>query len=198
VLVVPATCPPEYVAGYLGPYRLLRADLAVVTMGSSPVPGSENLSHLTAHLRRALGDARVLVTDFIPMPLADVRGRDAFFATTAPNAVAARQVAHLEEAHGVRVVAWSARLADRAGLAEDLETAPDYDVLLTELKAAAVDVAGRHAVARGAEVVFVDNRVAAFEGATDPEVAFADVIGLSIARGATRDAPATGNERNEG
>src|SRR5207247_1343589 len=118
VLVVPATCPVEYVAGYLGPYRLLRADLAVVTMARSPVHGSENLSHLTAHLRRALGDTRVLVTDFIPVPLADVRGREAFFATTAPSAVAVTQAAHLERAHGVRVVAWSARLADRAGLLE--------------------------------------------------------------------------------
>ena len=44
VLVVPATCPPEYLSGYLGPYRLLRADLAVVTMSASPAPGSENLS----------------------------------------------------------------------------------------------------------------------------------------------------------
>jgi len=196
VLVVPATCPLEYVAGYLGPYRLLRADLAVVTMAASPVPGSENLSHLTAHLRRALGDARVLVTDFIPVPLADVRGRDAFFATTASSAVAARQVAHLEQAHGVRVVASSARLADRAGLAEDLEAAPRYDVLLTELKAAAVDIASRHAVARGAEVVFVDNRVMVVEGATEPEGAFADVIELAVARGTTRGGPPIG--RNEG
>ena len=195
VLVVPATCPVEYVAGYLGPYRLLRADLAVVTMASSPVPGSENLSHLTAHLRRALGDARVLVTDFIPMPLADVRGRDAFFATTAPRAVAARQAAHLEAAHGVRVAAWSARLADRAGLAEDLEAAPDHDVLLTELKAAAVDVAARHAVARGVEVVFVDNRVVTSEGATEPGAALEDAIGLAIARGTTRNgSPGKGNK----
>ena len=194
VLVVPATCPVEYVAGYLGPYRLLRADLAVVTMARSPVPGSENLSHLTAHLRRALGDARVLVTDFIPMPLADVRGRDAFFATTAPLAVAAGQAAHLEAANGVRVVAWSARLADRAGLAEDLEAAPDHDVLLTELKAAAVDVAARHAVARGVEVVFVDNRAVTLDGAADADAAFEDAIGLAIARGTTRhEAPAGGN-----
>jgi cyclic 2,3-diphosphoglycerate synthetase len=195
VLVVPATCPPEYVAGYLGPYRLLRADLAVVTMASSPVPGSENLSHLTAHLRRALGDARVLVTDFIPMPLADVRGRDAFFATTAPSAIAARHAGTLEQAHGVRVVAWSARLADRAGLAEDLEAAPDHDVLLTELKAAAVDVAARHAVARGVEVVFVDNRAVTFEGATEPEAALEDVIELAIARGTTRGEAPAGNRR---
>jgi cyclic 2,3-diphosphoglycerate synthetase len=193
VLVVPATCPVEYVAGYLGPYRLLRADLAVVTMGSSPVPGSENLSHLTAHLRRALGDARVLVTDFIPVPLADVRGRDAFFTTTAPRAVAARQAAHLEAAHGVRIAAWSARLADRAGLAEDLEAAPDHEVLLTELKAAAVDVAARHAVGRGVEVVFVDNRAVMFEGATGLDAAFEDVIGLAVARVTTRGAERAGS-----
>jgi cyclic 2,3-diphosphoglycerate synthetase len=198
VLVVPAACPPEYVTGYLGPYRLLRADLAVVTMAGSPVPGSENLSHLTAHLRRVLGDARVLVTDFIPVPLADVRGRDAFFATTAPSAVAARQAAQLEEAHGVRVVAWSARLADRAGLVEDLEAAHGYDVLLTELKAAAVDVASRHALTRGAEVVFVDNRALVVEGAIELEVAFEDAIGLAIARGTTRGGPIGPAGRNEG
>jgi cyclic 2,3-diphosphoglycerate synthetase len=199
VVVVPATCPEEYVRGYLGPYRLLRADLAVVTMVSSPVPGSENLSYLTAHLRRALGDARVLVTDFIPVPLADVRGRDAFFATTAPSAVAARQVAHLERAHGVRVVASSARLADRAGLAEDLEAAGSYDVLLTELKAAAVDVASRHAVDRGADVVFVDNRVEVIDGETDLGTPFEDVIELAIARGTVRrDTPSRRNaKRNE-
>jgi len=146
-----------------------------------------------------LGDARVLVTDFIPVPLADVRGRDAFFATTAPSAVAARQAAHLEQAYGVRVVATSPRLADRVGLVEDLGSAPGYDVLLTELKAAAVDVASRHAVAAGADVVFVDNRVVVFEGATDPEVAFEDVIELSIARGTTRGEATIGPiGRNEG
>jgi cyclic 2,3-diphosphoglycerate synthetase len=105
-------------------------------------------------------------------------------------------VAHLEEAYGVRIVAWSARLADRAGLAEDLEAAPSYDVLLTELKAAAVDVASQHAVERGADVVFVDNRAVMFEGATDLEVAFADVIELAIARGSTRGGAPVG--RNEG
>jgi cyclic 2,3-diphosphoglycerate synthetase len=89
-------------------------------------------------------------------------------------------------------VAWSARLADRAGLAEDLEAAPDHDVLLTELKAAAVDVAARHAVARGVEVVFVDNRAVTFEGATDPEGALEDVIELAIARGTTRHDPPAG------
>jgi len=69
-------------------------------------------------------------------------------------------------------------------------------VLLTELKAAAVDVAARHAVERGVEVVFVDNRVVTFEGATEPDAALEDAIGLAIARGTTRNgSPAGGNDR---
>ena len=111
--------------------------------------GSENLPALRSHILRYLDDARLLVTDFIPVPLADVQGARAFFATTAPGGVAARQVEHLEATHGCTVVGWSARLADRAGLAEDLDAAQGYDVLLTELKAAAVDIGVERALARG-------------------------------------------------
>jgi len=182
VLVVSAATPPEYLGGYLGPYRLLRSDLVVVTMAADP-SGSGNLSALRSHIRRYLGDARYIVTDFIPVPLADVRDRRAFFTTTAPRAVAARQVHHLETAHGCRIVGWSARLADRAGLAEDLDASQEYDVLLTELKAAAIDVGAVRALARGAEVVFVDNRAVAVEGAGDLARALDQVIDRSLERG---------------
>jgi cyclic 2,3-diphosphoglycerate synthase len=182
VLVVPASAPAEYLGGYLGPFRLLLSDLAVVTMVSSPVAGLENLSALRPHLRRYLGDDRYVLTDFVPVPLADVRNRRAFFITTAPRAAAATQVEHLA-AHGCTVVGWSARLADRAGLAKDLDAAEPYDVLLTELKAAAVDVGVARARARGAEVVFVDNRAVVVEGSRDLDTAFGEVIDRSLERG---------------
>lgn len=188
VLVVPITCPPEYLSGYLGPYRLLRADLAVVTMASSPGLGSGTGAHLLAHLQRSLGDAWVVVTDLRPTPLADVSGRRAFFATTAPIGVAERQVEHLEAIHGVEVVGWSARLADRSGLATDLHAAEDYEVLLTELKAAAVDVACEHAVSHGIDVVFVDNRAVVVDGAADLGELLARTQDLAIARAGTRTA----------
>jgi len=181
VLVVPATVPLEYVRGYLGPYRLLRTDVAVVTMANS-VPEAERVPDLTVHLRSALGDAGCIVTDFHPVPLGDVQGRDAFFATTAPGAVAARQVARLQAEHGCRVVGWSARLADRAGLVEDLEGADTYDVLLTELKAAAVDVAAEHALAHGADVVFVDNRADVVEGSADLDTVLGEILELARER----------------
>jgi cyclic 2,3-diphosphoglycerate synthetase len=185
ILVVPSTVPPEYLGGYLGPFRLLLSDLVVVTMGLSPA-GLENLPALRTHVERLHADARLIVTDFEPQPLGDVRGKDVFFTTTATGAVAARQVEILERTQGCRVVGWSASLADRAGLAQDLDDAEDYEVLLSELKAAAVDVAVDRALARGAGVVFVDNRAVALEGETDLPTALRETIGLAGERSARR------------
>jgi cyclic 2,3-diphosphoglycerate synthetase len=185
VLVVPATLPPEYLGGYLGPLRLLLSDLVVVTMAHSPA-GLENLPTLRSHVERLSGDARLIVSEFEPVPLGDVRGRDAFFTTTAPRAIAARQVDILERTHGCRVVGWSAGLADRAGLARDLDGAEAYDVLLTELKAAAVDLACDRAIARGAEVIFVDNRAVAVEEGIDLHAAMRETVDLAMERFAHR------------
>ncbi|HEX6400332.1 MAG TPA: 2,3-diphosphoglycerate synthetase [Actinomycetota bacterium] len=185
ILVVPASLPPEYLGGYLGPYRLLRSDLVVVTMALGP-SGPENLSALRSLVRRYLSDASFIATDFAPVPLEDVRGKEAFFATTASPAVVEGLIRRLETDHGCRVVGWSARLADRAGLAEDLEMVQGYDVLLTELKAAAVDTGVAAAIERGAEVVFVDNRAVATEGSVDLDTALGDAIDLALERGGTR------------
>ena len=182
VLVVPATLPPEYLGGYLGPFRLLLSDLVVVTMARSPA-GLENLPTLRSHVQRLRDDVRLIVTEFEPLPLGDVRGRDVFFTTTAPGQVAVRQTELLEAVHGCRVVGWSARLADRAGLAKDMDGAPHFDVLLTELKAAAVDIACDRAFGRGAGVVFCDNRAVVVDG--DPaelSAAISEVIGLTERR----------------
>jgi cyclic 2,3-diphosphoglycerate synthase len=185
ILVVPSSIPAEYLGGYLGPLRLLLSDLVVVTMGRSPA-GLENIPTLRSHVERLHADARLIVTDFEPQPLGDVRGRDVFFATTAPGAVAARQTETLERTYGCRVVGWSARLADRAGLAQDLDGAEAYEVLLSELKAAAVDVACDRALARGAEVIFVDNRAVALGGDPDLPTALRETIGLAEERSAQR------------
>jgi len=185
VLVVPATAPEEYVAGYLGPFRLLLSDLLVVTMGDSPA-GLENLPALRSHAKRLRGDARLIVTDLHPQPLGDVEGKDVFFTTTAPGPVAARQVASLERSHGCRVVGWSARLADRAELAREMDGAGGYEVLLTELKAAAVDVACERALARGAQVVFADNRPVALKGEPDLGSALRETVELARERKSRR------------
>jgi cyclic 2,3-diphosphoglycerate synthetase len=186
VLVAPAAAAAAQLGAGLGAYRLLLSDLVVLTMTASPQAGLENLSALRSHVQRIRGDARLIVTDFEPVPLDDVQGRDAFFATTAPPEVAARQAASIQARCGCRVVGWSARLADRAGLRRDMDEAEGFDVLLTELKAAAVDVAARYAEAHGARVVFVDNRPVTVEGDGDLPGELDRVLRLAGERRAAR------------
>lgn len=163
VLVAPATVPEEYLAGYLGPYRLLLSDLVVLTMGLSPGVGPEDLALLTSHVRRLRPDARIVITDFRPVPLENVGGKKVLFATTAPRTVSSALVERLEE-HGCTVVGVTHALSDRGALEREIDAAPPFEVLVTELKAAAVDVGAERARARGAGVVFADNRAETLEG----------------------------------
>ncbi len=181
ILVAPASVPPEYVVGYLGPYRILRSDLLVITMsGGSNEP--EHLFPFRSHVRRLRADARFVVTDFQPAPLGELRGKGVYLTTTAPPQAASKQAKHLEEAHGARVVGYSTRLADRAGLDADLEAAEEYDILVTELKAAAVDVACERAIARGAGIVFFDNRPVTTGGDGDLDDLLRDACLLAVDR----------------
>jgi len=186
VLVVPGSLPPHHLGGYLGPFRLLLSDLVVFIIGGGPSTGPDNLSALYPEVRRLRADIRMALAELQPVALADVRGRDAFFATTAHHGLAARLAAELERTSGCKVVKVSSRLADRAGLEEDLSQAPRFDVLLTELKAAAIDVAARRALELGAEVVFVDNRPRGVGGDGDLDQLLNEVIGLGSARAESR------------
>jgi cyclic 2,3-diphosphoglycerate synthase len=182
VLVAPLSRPG--MEGYLGPLRVLLSDLVVLIMDVDP-DGPENLSALDSHLHRLRPDVRVAVAELHPVPLENVRGKDAFFATTANPRHAERLGEALEGDAGCRVVSVSAHLAEPAALERDLASAPPFDVLLTELKAAAIEVAVPAAMDRGAGVVFVENRPRAV-GGDDLDEALAAVIETARERAATR------------
>jgi cyclic 2,3-diphosphoglycerate synthetase len=186
VLVCPASAPAEHLGGYLGPFRLLLSDAVVFTMGGGPQDGPQELSDLVSHVRRLRPDARIVITDFRPVPLGEVGGKNVFFTTTAPEGALPDLVASLERGSGCTVVGASHRLSDRAGLASDLEAAPDFDVLVTELKAAAVDVAADRARARGAEVVFADNRAHTLDGDGELSEVLLEAARLAVERAGAR------------
>ncbi len=184
VHVVPSGADPDTVVGHLGAVGVLPADLVVVTLmdvtsdpeqvpedplTDSPGPGPSRSVHLSAPRPRAFDAlleclrgcaprAAVVQVTLVPFPLGPVGGRSVFFATTAPGPAAARQARTLGTRHGANVVGWSNHLADRVRLIRDLDRAPGAEVLVTELKAAGVDVATKVALDAGLEVVYCDNR----------------------------------------
>lgn len=143
--------------GWPGYHRLLLADLVVVRMSPGKVDPTED-SALTSPNRDPASVDCVAVT-LEPTPLGQVRNRSVYVVTTAPEAVGPSLREHLEREYGARVIGVSHRLADRPGLQQDLrDAAGRYDILVCELKAAAVDVAVDAATEGGADVVFMDNR----------------------------------------
>ena len=186
VLVAPTSIPPAELDHDGGPLRLLLSDLIVFMLGVGPGSGPDDLSTLISHARRLAPDSPVVIAELQPTALGDVTDRDAFFATTARGEVAVRLAEHLERTTGCRIVRTSPHLADRARLEEDLRSAPRFDVLLTELKAAAIDVAAAAAVRQGARVVFVDNRPAGVGGDGDLDELLTGVVRLGRRRAAAR------------
>jgi cyclic 2,3-diphosphoglycerate synthetase len=159
VLVIPAQQAAEVATGYLNAYRILIADLVVLTHCEEGVP----------ELRDAIvavKDVPVVATVQRPRPAEPVAGARVAFFTTAPPVAHDVLAAHLRDEHGAAEVRVSGNLADRAALRADLDGI-DADVFLVELKAAAVDVVAAAAVERGVRVVLADADVRTVDGDLD-------------------------------
>jgi cyclic 2,3-diphosphoglycerate synthetase len=149
--------------GYLNAYRLLIADVVVVTMADAS-PGWQEVDAAIRGIVRPGVD--VVATSLQPRPLADVRGRTVAYFCAAPETAHERLGRHLQELHGANVSHVSGNLADREALRAELPSV-DAEVFLVELKAAAIDVVAEVARERGAQVVLAANDVVPLSGHAD-------------------------------
>ncbi|NLE21243.1 MAG: 2,3-diphosphoglycerate synthetase [Actinobacteria bacterium] len=157
--------PADYVAGFLGTYRLLLSDALVLTQCEPPFAEPGDVRALAAAARAVRPGLEVVPTVFRPRPAQPVRGRRVAFFTTAPESAAPTLSSALEEDHGAEVVLVSCDLADRRRLRGAVDRAATLaEVFLTEIKAAAVDVVAEGAEASGRELVFCDNEPVALDG----------------------------------
>jgi cyclic 2,3-diphosphoglycerate synthase len=159
LLVAGAHQPAESITGYLGAYRVLVSDAVVLTMAEEPLASSTKVREVLEAVQRLNPGVACVPVVFRPRPLEDVSGRKLAFFSTAPAAQATTLCRFIEERWGGRVLVFSSNLSDRKALMADFAQAPmgQVEAVLTEIKAAAIDVVAEEAAARGLPVIPVDN-----------------------------------------
>lgn len=165
ILVVAAHRGTGYVRDYFGPYRTGRADLAIIASAEEPMATAKDVAAIRNQLLQTAPELPVVATTFRPTPIEPIAGRRVLFATTAPAGIAPTLAAHLETAHGCEVVGVTTDLSNRTLLRQALARhAGEFDTLVTELKAAAIDVVAAAGVSAGVPTVLCDNVPVAVDG----------------------------------
>lgn len=188
ILVVGAGRGLTYVRDYFGPYRLRLADLVVVATAENALVSPYDVVAIHKAIEEISPGLPCIATTFRPKPIEPVEGAKVFFATTAPVEVLPKLVEHLESIHGCQVVGSSPHLSNRARLREDMRAAAGmYDLLLTELKAAAIDVVVAAGEENGVRTVLCDNVPIPVDQSIDLSSEVLRIAELAIKRGSQRN-----------
>jgi cyclic 2,3-diphosphoglycerate synthetase len=175
VVVVGGHQDPAVASGYLNAFRLLLADLVVVTMGETGGGWERTRDAVRAGVPAGV---EVVATVLRPRPAADVRGRTVAYFCTAPPSGHAALAAHLAADHGAVVTHVSGNLADRAALRTELDLV-EAEVFLVELKAAAIDVVAEFALQRRADIVLASNDVVPLPAEGDLDEMLLEMAGIA-------------------
>lgn len=161
ILVTSASLSPSLLHGPFGSCAARNADLIVVTGCEEPLATPEKVKETVEALRSANPNAKIRTAVFRPQPSGNIKGRRIVLATTAPQAIIETLTSYLEGTFNCKVSGVTTALADRRRLKEEMASllagADKPQVLLTELKAASVQVAVAMAVEAGLEIVFCNN-----------------------------------------
>ncbi|KZX16187.1 cyclic 2,3-diphosphoglycerate synthetase [Methanobrevibacter cuticularis] len=158
IVLIGANQPLHNIEGFFGPLRIELGDLILLTMCEEPMASVQKIKKIEEFIAKTNPDATVISTVFRPKPLGDITGKSVLFATTAPKTIQKVLVEHIESEYNCKVIGTTPHLSNRPLLQKDLDKyIGEADVMLTELKAAAVDVATKDALKYGLEVIYCDN-----------------------------------------
>ncbi len=147
----------DSLVGYLGIYRIMLADMVIITMCEDPPAKKEKIEVLIDKIKKYNPEADIIKTVFRPKPLTNVAGKKVFLGMTSQKIAEPNIIGHLESEYGCRIVKASFNLSKRELLKKDLNESPDFDIILTELKAAAVDVLTEYAFENKKGISYIDN-----------------------------------------
>ncbi|MDR2624133.1 MAG: 2,3-diphosphoglycerate synthetase [Methanobrevibacter sp.] len=182
IVLIGANQPLINIENFFGPFRIALGDLIILTMCENPMASKEKVEKIEEIIKEIKPEATLISTVFRPKPLENIKGKNVLFATTAPNTIKNVLVEHLEEEYGCKVVGTTSHLSNRSLLKKDINKYIDEaDVMLTELKAAAVDVATKDSLEAGLKVVYCDNvPIVINETYPDLSKSIIDLVDLAI------------------
>ncbi|MCF7886145.1 MAG: cyclic 2,3-diphosphoglycerate synthetase [Candidatus Marinimicrobia bacterium] len=153
---------------YFGRYRIMLADLVIVTMCEKPMADKNKVEAIKKGIREINPDAELALTVFRSEPMGNISGKRVFIATAAKADTKDLIVAPLENNYDCEIVGYTNSLSNREKLRKELDAGlTNADVLLTEIKAASIDTAARKAKEMGVEIIFMHNRAQVIGGTVD-------------------------------
>ncbi|MFZ3106145.1 MAG: hypothetical protein WA105_02040, partial [Candidatus Hydromicrobium sp.] len=137
--------------------RILSSDMTIITMCEEPLADRDKINFLEREIKKINPKARIIKTVFRPEPLSDISGKKVFVAMTASKIIEPIIRDYIENNFNCSVIKMSFNLGNREELRKDLEKSKDYDTILTELKAASVDVLTDYAFKHKKEIIYMNN-----------------------------------------
>jgi cyclic 2,3-diphosphoglycerate synthetase len=190
ILAIGAHQPVEYITGYMGPYRIRKSDLCVLTMCEEPLADRKKIDEMATTIKQVNPATRVIKTIFRPKSLEKIKNEKVILTTTAPAAAGPAIKESLEREYGCEIVGISHNLSNRPKLRADLThflATEKPTVLLTEVKAAAIDVATAIGLENGLRVVYADNIPIPLEGEPSLAEAALQVAQKAVARFSSKE-----------
>jgi cyclic 2,3-diphosphoglycerate synthetase len=185
LLAIGAYQPVETIINYMGAYRIRKSDLIVLTMCEEHTLSIVKSKEIVNFIRRVNPEADIANIIFRPRPQKSIKGKKVLYATTASESVGEILKEYLEKTFDCEVVGMTHRLSNRKELVHEIQDIekknPNIDVLLTELKAAAIDVAA-NVFHDKMEIVFCDNEPLQIDGDFDLKRMILDLADIAIER----------------
>jgi cyclic 2,3-diphosphoglycerate synthase len=157
ICVVGANQNWDEITGYLGIYRILVSDLVILTNCEEPLATSEEIDNLENNIKAINPSINIYRSIFRPEPLGSIENRRVVVAMTAKSIIEDKIKNYIEKKFNCFVVGMTFNLSNRPLLKKDLESYVGYDTVLTELKAASVDVVTDFALKTGKEIIYMNN-----------------------------------------
>jgi len=157
ILMMDMTQPIEILEGYMTPLRILYADTILLTMCEDFLTTQTKIDRVIRNIRKINPKAKIGTTVLRPFPLESIKGKKIFLTMTAPKEAIPFLKKYLEKTYGCKIVGVSTNLSNRRLLLKELKALKNVDLVMTELKAAAIAVVAKEARKVGLNTVLMDN-----------------------------------------